>query len=452
MRLCCRFGILFGCYPVNNANRLSGTNTCRVNTMKDLSKHPCFNTEAKQKYARVHLPVAPKCNIQCNYCNRKYDCCNESRPGVSSTLLSPMQAVHYLKALNEKMPDISVTGIAGPGDPFANPEETMLTVELVKKEFPDMILCLSTNGLDLAPYIDDLAGAGVSHVTLTVNSLNPGTLAKIYRWVRYNRRVYRGEQGGLILLEQQLKCIELLKSKGIAVKINTVICPGINDGEAGEIAAKVAALGAGTMNCIPLYPTENTEFALLKEPSKELMKSIKLRIAEYIKPMAHCARCRADAAGLLGCDNTEAMKMIGQFSTLVVNKGEGRTRVAVASHEGLLVNLHLGEARKLYIFEQSRNGYHFVETRNTPPEGGGEERWKALANTTLVDCRAVLVGGVGETPMRILHANGIRVIQMSGLIDAGLDAVYLNLPVKTLCRSDYTRCGEACRGTGSGCG
>jgi nitrogen fixation protein NifB len=420
--------------------------------MKDLYKHPCFNAEAKQKYARVHLPVAPKCNIQCNYCNRKYDCSNESRPGVSSTILSPVQAVHYLTALNEKTSGVSIVGIAGPGDPFANPDETMLTIELVNKALPDMIICLSTNGLDLAPYINEIAGKGVSHVTLTINSLNPETLAKIYRWVRYDRRIYRGEKAGLTLLEQQLKCIELLKSKGIIVKINTVICPGVNDGEVEEIAAKAASLGADTMNCLPLYPAENTEFALLKEPSKKMMKAVKLRIAKHITPMAHCARCRADAAGLLGADNVEAMKMIGQFSTLVVNKDEGRTRVAVASNEGLLVNLHLGEARKLYIFEQSHNGYHFVEIRNTPPEGGGVERWKALVNTTLVDCQAILVGGIGETPMRILHANGIRVIQMSGLIDAGLDAVYLNLPVKTLCRSDYTRCGEACRGTGSGCG
>ncbi|MDR1864513.1 MAG: radical SAM protein [Bacteroidales bacterium] len=420
--------------------------------MKDLSKHPCFNAEAKHKYARVHLPVAPKCNIQCNYCNRKYDCSNESRPGVTATVLSPLQAVHYLRALSEKMPDISVVGIAGPGDPFANPQETMQTLKLARQAFPDMLFCLSTNGLDLAPFVDEIADIGVSHVTLTVNALHPPTLAKIYRWIRYNRRVYRGEEAGQILLEQQLKCISLLKAKGITVKINTVICPRINDGEVEEIAAKVASLGADTMNCLPLYPVENTEFEYLQEPSKEMMKQIKAAIASYIRPMTHCARCRADAAGLLGHDNTEIMNMMGQFSTLVVNRGEERTRVAAASHEGLLVNLHLGEARKIYVFEQSRNGYHFVETRNTPPEGGGMERWKELANKTLIDCRAILVGGIGETPMRVLHENGIKVIQMSGLIDAGLDAVYLNLPLKTLCRSDYTRCGESCRGTGAGCG
>lgn len=420
--------------------------------MKDLSQHPCFNAEAKHKYARVHLPVAPKCNIQCNYCNRKYDCCNESRPGVTSTVLSPLQSVHYMKALSEKIPNISVVGIAGPGDPFANAEETLQTMRLAQKEFPDLIFCLSSNGLDLAPYIDEIAEIGVSHVTITVNSLNPETLAKIYRWVRYKRRVYRGEEGAKVLLEQQLYCIQKLKEKNITVKINTVICPGINDHEIEDLAKKVAELGADTMNCIPMYPTENTEFEILEEPSKEMMKDIKARISKYIKPMAHCARCRADAAGLLGHDNTEAMNMIGQFSSLVVNKGKGRERVAVASNEGLLVNMHLGEARKVYIFEQSKNGYHFVETRNTPPEGTGMSRWKELAEKTLMDCQAILVAGIGETPMKVMQENGVKVIQMNGLIDAGLDAIYLNLPIKTLCRSEYTKCGETCRGTGSGCG
>lgn len=420
--------------------------------MKDLSQHPCFNVEAKHKYARVHLPVAPKCNIQCNYCNRKYDCCNESRPGVTSTILSPMQAVHYMQALTEKIPNMTVAGIAGPGDPFANPEETLNTMRLAKQEFPDLIFCLSSNGLDLEPYIDEIAEIGVSHVTITINSLNPETLAKIYSWVRYKRRVFRGVEGGKIILEQQLKCIEKLKSKGIVVKINTVVCVGVNDHEVEDLARKVAGLGADTMNCIPMYPTENTVFENLEEPSKALMKEIKEKISKHIKPMAHCSRCRADAAGLLGHDNKEAMEMIGQFSSLVVNRAEGRQRVAVASNEGLLVNMHLGEAKRVYVFEQSRNGYHFVEMRNTPEEGGGMNRWRDLANKTLVDCQAILVSGVGETPMKVLQENGVRVIQMSGLIDAGLDAVYLNIPLKTLCKSEFTKCGDSCRGAGNGCG
>ena len=99
--------------------------------------HPCFDLEAKHKNARVHLPVAPKCNIQCNYCNRLYDCVNESRPGVTSAVLSPYQSVEYLKELDKHIDNISVIGIAGPGDPFANPEETIETMKkVIEAVFP----------------------------------------------------------------------------------------------------------------------------------------------------------------------------------------------------------------------------------------------------------------------------------------------------------------------------
>ncbi|MGZ3317403.1 MAG: nitrogen fixation protein NifB, partial [Isosphaeraceae bacterium] len=107
----------------------------------DLSKHPCFDSKARHEFARVHLPVAPKCNIQCNYCDRQYDCCNESRPGVTSTVLSPKQALEYYKQVRQRVPDLAVVGIAGPGDPFANASETMETLTLIRQEDPDVLLC-----------------------------------------------------------------------------------------------------------------------------------------------------------------------------------------------------------------------------------------------------------------------------------------------------------------------
>src|SRR3990172_8226516 len=99
----------------------------------DITKHPCFNSELKGTYGRIHLPVAPKCNIQCNYCNRKYDCVNESRPGVTSAVLSPKQAITYMEDVLKKEPRITTVGIAGPGDPMANPAETLTTLRLIHK-------------------------------------------------------------------------------------------------------------------------------------------------------------------------------------------------------------------------------------------------------------------------------------------------------------------------------
>ena len=57
-----------------------------------IENHPCYSEKAHHRFARIHLAVAPACNIQCNYCNRKYDCSNESRPGVTSERLTPEHA------------------------------------------------------------------------------------------------------------------------------------------------------------------------------------------------------------------------------------------------------------------------------------------------------------------------------------------------------------------------
>jgi nitrogen fixation protein NifB len=126
--------------------------------------------------------------------------------------------------------------------------------------------------------------------------------------------------------------------------------------------------------------------------------------------------------------------------------------IAVASFEGMLVNLHLGEARKLYIYRLQGDTFHLLGTRPTPPKGLGEERWHELLNTTLVDCRAILVAGIGDTPRRILKAHGIRVLEMEGLVSTGLQAIYRDEELRTLSRADYARNSDSCPGDGAGCG
>ncbi|MDX9837988.1 MAG: radical SAM protein, partial [Azoarcus sp.] len=109
--------------------------------------HPCYSEEAHHYFARMHVAVAPACNIQCNYCNRKYDCSNESRPGVVSELMTPDQAVKKTLAVAAAIPQMTVLGIAGPGDPLANPERTFETFRQLSEQAPDIKLCVSSNGL-----------------------------------------------------------------------------------------------------------------------------------------------------------------------------------------------------------------------------------------------------------------------------------------------------------------
>jgi hypothetical protein len=107
-----------------------------------VKSHPCYSEQAHHHFARMLVAVAPACNIQCNYCNRKYDCANESRPGVVSERLTPEEAAQKVLAVAEAMPQLSVVGVAGPGDPLANPAKTFKTFELIASQAPGIKLCL----------------------------------------------------------------------------------------------------------------------------------------------------------------------------------------------------------------------------------------------------------------------------------------------------------------------
>ena len=268
----------------------------------DFSKHPCFNAESKHRYGRIHLAVAPDCNIQCNFCIRKFDCVNESRPGVTATVLTPMEALTHLDEVEKKIDNLTVIGIAGPGDPFANPDETMETLERVHQTYPDKLLCVSSNGLNVPDYVSRLVKLNVSHVTITVNAVSPEIGARIYEWIAFDKKVYTGQEGATLLCEQQTQAIQKLKYHGIVVKVNTVVIPGINEYHVDEIAKYVSALGADIQNCIALIPIKGTPFENLGELSDSEMCLIRNKVSLYIKQMKHCTRCRADAIGLLGKD------------------------------------------------------------------------------------------------------------------------------------------------------
>ena len=144
-----------------------------------VKNHPCYSEEAHHHFARMHVAVAPACNIQCNYCNRKYDCANESRPGVVSEVLTPKQAINKVLAVAAEIPQMTVLGIAGPGDPLANPGRTFETFEELSNRAPDIKLCVSTNGLNLPKYVDRIAQHNIDHVTITINCVDPEVGAKI---------------------------------------------------------------------------------------------------------------------------------------------------------------------------------------------------------------------------------------------------------------------------------
>lgn len=417
-------------------------------------KHPCFNKESSGSCGRVHLPVAPKCNIQCNYCNRKYDCVNESRPGVTSGILKPFQALEYTRQVLDKEPRITVIGIAGPGDPMANPAETLETMRLIRKEYPHMLFCLSSNGLAMPEYLDDLADLGVTHATVTLNTIDPAIGAKIYSWVRDGNVVYRGQDAAELILSRQLEAIEGLKARGLAVKVNTIVIPGVNDTHIQAVAEKAHELGVDLQNLMPMHPTEGTPFGELVEPSKEQINALRAEAGPLVPQMTHCRRCRADAVGLLCHDrSTELGGVLSACSKMPPANKADRPYVAVATREGLLVNLHLGEAKRFQIWGLAESGgFRMVEERQAPTAGCGPSRWEDLAKL-LSDCRAVLVAAVGDTPRKILAESGTPAAACSGFIEEALALAYGEDGIARLeaLRARRGGVGKACCGTGDGC-
>jgi len=412
--------------------------------------HPCFSPHSAVRHSRVHLPVAKNCNIQCKYCNRKYDCVNESRPGVSSAILSPKQALAYLELYIEKHGIPEVVGIAGPGDAFADPAITLETLRLVKNAYPDVFLCVATNGLEAAPYIEELAGLGVTHCTVTVNTVDPDVAVKLYSWIRYNKHVYRDMEGVLCLLSKQRETILKCKQFGITLKINTIVVPGINDKDIEKTAQTCAELGASVMNCMPLLPVAGSDFETMEKPDHETMQIVRWNSAKHISIVSHCARCRADAAGIIGKDNpTENAEMLAKAQGQSLDCDPKRVHVAVATREGVLVNQHLGSATEFHIYSYGNGKISYEGPRAACESGGGDNRWKDLAGI-LWDCKMLLVYRAGSAPRKVLEKSGIKLFETEGAVTELVEAAFAGKPLPV--HREFLPCGNGCGGNGGGCG
>ena len=431
-----------------------GSSDDQLNHLSDeirakVQNHPCYSEDAHHYFARMHVAVAPACNIQCHYCNRKYDCANESRPGVVSELLTPNQAVKKTMAVAANIPQMTVLGIAGPGDPLANPERTFETFRRLSEEAPDIKLCVSTNGLALPDAVEELSKHNIDHVTITINCVDPKVGAKIYPWIFWKNKRIKGEKAAKILIEQQQKGLEMLVAKGILVKVNSVLIPGINDKHLAEVSRIVKAKGAFLHNVMPLIAEaeHGTFFGVMGQrgPSAAELQDLQDECAGDMNMMRHCRQCRADAVGMLGedrgdeftLDKIEDMeidyqaamakrKVIHQAIENEMNSKRAAkidvkaekvdTRpalLAVATSGQGVINMHFGHAKEFLIYEASPNGVRFISHRKVDQYCEGDtscgDGESVLARTirTLEGCEAVLCSKIGFEPWDMLEKAGI---------------------------------------------
>ncbi|MDR2129267.1 MAG: nitrogenase cofactor biosynthesis protein NifB [Burkholderiaceae bacterium] len=428
-----------------------------------IKNHPCYSEQAHHHYARMHVAVAPACNIQCNYCNRKYDCSNESRPGVVSQKLTPEQAVKKVLAVASEIPQMTVLGIAGPGDSLASPAKTFETFRLLQERAPDIKLCLSTNGLALPDMVDEICKYNVDHVTITINMVDPAVGAKIYPWIFWRHKRVTGYEAARILHERQMQGLEMLSARGVLTKINSVLIPGINDEHLIEVNREVKKRGAFLHNIMPLISEaeHGTYFGLngQRGPSAQELKAVQDACMGGANLMRHCRQCRADAVGLLGEDRSDEFTLdkiehmevvydldrrrqyqnqveaerqaqsaakrqaLAQVAATAMDGGAAaaaagddalKVLVAVATKGAGRVNEHFGHVSEFQIFEVSATQALFVGHRRVDMycQGGyGDDEQLPSVVRAINDCHAVLVAKIGACPKDELLQAGIEPVE-----------------------------------------
>ncbi|NYT00638.1 MAG: radical SAM protein [Methanocellales archaeon] len=253
--------------------------------------HPCFDEKAHFSVGRIHLQVAPKCNIKCRYCEAGI--CSDLRgvPGATSEIMPTSEVVSTVKNAIKAEPRNKIVAVAGPGDPLAN-DQTFETLALIKHHFPQLKTCLCTNGLLLPEKIHQLSG--LDYITVTFNAVTSKTAKKIYRYITLDGK--KSADLGVLLRNQRLG-VRLANERGITVKINTVLIPRINEHEIEKIA-RWASSYAYIMNVMPLIP--RGEFKGKKRPSWAQMDRARLAVSKHMRLFTCCKQCRADAIGVPG--------------------------------------------------------------------------------------------------------------------------------------------------------
>lgn len=397
-----------------------------TNLLDETAKHPCYSFAAHREFARMHLPIAPLCNISCNYCNRKYDCVNESRPGVTSEVLTPAEAVQKAVWVKRELPHLSVIGIAGPGDTLANWPAVRETLQSIRQQDSEVIFCLSTNGLMLPDYADEILALGVRHVTVTVNCISPAIGAKIYRRIVFRGQVMSGEKGAAVLLARQQEGIARLVAGGAMVKVNIVMIPGINEEHIPEVVQCVRDLGAVMTNIMPLIPAPGSAFAHYPQTSRKDLEALRDRCADVLPQMRHCQQCRADAIGLLTDDQSQHFRLHAPKEAEAVQVRDGNYLIAVATRDGSRVDLHYGETNTFYIYQAQKGQITFLEKRQLPrycngPDDCQKQSFDRAENVRLLgDCEAVVSMRIGYGAKESLKKANIISVETCDDIESGI--------------------------------
>lgn len=349
----------------------------------------------------IQLPVAPRINHRIRF---------GPLNGKKETHITPQTAVRIVSELGAKGSLTDSALIYGPGDPLADIEPTLATLQLLKDNFPDLKIIVRTLGIGGLQYADKLQRTGVTEVEMLVDAVDPVVMEKLYAWIRPGFKTLKLSEGAAILCSEQALAIQAFKDAGMLVRLVTTLYPTANDDHIELLARTMADLGADEMVLHPYNSAPEADIVLPEADSVQVATLIG-SIANIL-PITE-GRPAASPASIAEVEQT-----------LLPKPGKERPNIAVVSSNGMDIDLHLGQAPQLLVYGPRNDGLNcLLECRPAPAAGAGTDRWDILAGT-IPDCFALLTASAGERPRKILDGHGIQVIITQENIEGTVDLLY----------------------------
>ncbi len=351
------------------------------------------------------LPLAPRANTRIRFA------ATGARP------MPPEQAMEWIADLQHQGRTIRGIDIHGPGDALAEPRQLFYFLDLFRRRQPEMAIRLTTSGLGSAALASRLADSGVREVVLLVDAVQVDIIQRLYAWIRPGRRTIPLARAAELLLKEQADGAGALARAGLVVRVTTTVYPGFNDSHVAEIARKMASLQVASIMVQP-FTGAASGVATAENDCPVPCDTITL------------ARARLQAADHLPLTGTppappEAENLVPLREHGLPGPTDRRPHVAVASSNGMDIDLHLGQAARLLIYGPREDGLAcLLEARIVAPAPAGVARWQHLADSCLTDCFAVLVANAGEAPKKVLAGLGIRVLVCSDNIEGTVDVLF----------------------------
>ncbi|MDP4182337.1 MAG: radical SAM protein [Bacillota bacterium] len=233
-------------------------------------------------FEELSLPVAPTCNMMCNFCSKEKDCINNGNsPEYLSRAMTPRQAVNWAIASVRRNNRIKIIRISGPGEPLCN-NQTFEVLKRLNYEMPEYIYSISTNGLLLDEKVEELKGLNVQRVNVSVNAVTKEALMKLYSRVITGREiVVNSEEMADRIIRGQFNGIKRCIENGISVKVSTLCFMGINDKELLTIASRCKELGVKSMSLVTFNP--RGKLRGLRTPNLMELAGIREELSKVIK-------------------------------------------------------------------------------------------------------------------------------------------------------------------------